>query len=63
MRITRGTFSYLPDFSDEIKAQIDYALENDWSVSVELTDDPHPRNTLWEMWGCRCSIWRTHRLP
>ena len=52
MRITQGTFSYLPDLSDEeIKAQVNYALENDWSVSVEYTDDPHPRNTLWEMWG------------
>jgi ribulose-bisphosphate carboxylase small chain len=20
-------------------------------VSVEFTDDPHPRNFLWEMWG------------
>jgi len=51
MRITQGTFSYLPDFSDdEIKAQIQYALDNNWSVSVEYTDDPHPRNTLWEMW-------------
>ena len=28
-----------------------YALNNNWSVSIEFTDDPHPRNTLWEMWG------------
>ncbi|NMH97577.1 ribulose bisphosphate carboxylase small subunit [Pseudonocardia acidicola] len=52
MRITQGTFSYLPDFTDdEITAQINYALENDWPLSVEFTDDPHPRNTYWEMWG------------
>lgn len=52
MRITQGTFSFLPDFSDEeISAQIQYAVDNEWSVSVEYTDDPHPRNTLWEMWG------------
>ena len=52
MRITQGTFSFLPDLSDEqIAAQIAYALRNGWSISVEHTDDPHPRNALWEMWG------------
>jgi ribulose-bisphosphate carboxylase small chain len=52
MRITQGTFSYLPDFTDEeISAQIQYALDNGWPVSVEFTDDPHPRNFYWEMWG------------
>jgi ribulose-bisphosphate carboxylase small chain len=52
MRITQGTFSYLPDFTDEeITAQIRYALDNNWPLAVEFTDDPHPRNTYWEMWG------------
>ena len=52
MRITQGTFSFLPDFSDaEIRAQVEYCLKNHWAVSVEFTDDPHPRNTYWEMWG------------
>ncbi|MGH8752131.1 MAG: ribulose bisphosphate carboxylase small subunit [Burkholderiales bacterium] len=52
MRITQGTFSFLPDFSDaEIRAQIEYCLKNGWALSVEFTDDPHPRNTYWEMWG------------
>jgi ribulose-bisphosphate carboxylase small chain len=52
MRITQGTFSFLPDFSDEeIRAQLEYCLKNNWAVSVEFTDDPHPRNTYWEMWG------------
>jgi ribulose-bisphosphate carboxylase small chain len=52
MRITQGTFSYLPDFTDdEITAQINYALDNNWPLSVEFTDDPHPRNVYWEMWG------------
>ena len=52
MKITQGTFSYLPDFTDEeITAQISYALDNDWPLSVEFTDDPHPRNVYWEMWG------------
>jgi ribulose-bisphosphate carboxylase small chain len=52
MRITQGTFSFLPELSDkEIQAQVDYALKNSWAVSVEYTDDPHPRNTYWDMWG------------
>jgi ribulose-bisphosphate carboxylase small chain len=52
MHITQGTFSFLPDLTDaEIKAQIQYALDNSWPLSVEFTDDPHPRNTYWEMWG------------
>jgi ribulose-bisphosphate carboxylase small chain len=52
MRITQGTFSFLPDLSDEeIKAQIQYALDQGWALSVEFTDDPHPRNIYWEMWG------------
>ena len=52
MRITQGTFSYLPDLTDgEIAAQVGYAIEQGWAVAVEFTDDPHPRNVLWEMWG------------
>ena len=52
MRVTQGTFSYLPDLTDdEIRAQVQYCLDNDWPVSVEWTDDPHPRNVDWEMWG------------
>jgi ribulose-bisphosphate carboxylase small chain len=52
MRITQGTFSFLPDFTDEdIAAQLKYAIGKGWAVSVEYTDDPHPRNAYWEMWG------------
>jgi ribulose-bisphosphate carboxylase small chain len=52
MRITQGTFSFLPDLTDEqIGRQVEYALKQDWAVSIEYTDDPHPRNTYWEMWG------------
>jgi len=51
MRITQGTFSFLPDFTDEeIAAQVRYCLGNGWPVSIEYTDDPHPRNAYWEMW-------------
>lgn len=52
MKITQGTFSFLPELTDEqIKAQIEYALEQGWAVNVEYTDDPHPRNAYWEMYG------------
>ena len=52
MRVTQGAFSFLPDFTDEqIAAQIRYALDKGWSMSVEYTDDPHPRNSYWDMWG------------
>ena len=52
MRITQGTFSFLPDLTDEqIRKQVEYALSKDWALGVEFTDDPHPRNTYWEMWG------------
>ena len=52
MRLMQGTFSSLPDFTDdEIMAQIQYAIDNGWAIAVESTDDPHPRNVLWDMWG------------
>ena len=52
MRLTQGAFSFLPDLTDaQIRAQIEYCLRNGWAVSVEYTDDPHPRNTYWEMFG------------
>lgn len=51
-RITQGQFSFLPDLTDEqITLQIKYALNQGWALSVEYTDDPHPRNTYWEMFG------------
>ena len=51
-RLTQGQFSFLPDLSDEeIIAQIEYGLSKGYAWSVEYTDDPHPRNTYWEMWG------------
>jgi ribulose-bisphosphate carboxylase small chain len=52
MRITQGTFSYLPELTDEeITSQLEYALGRGWALSVEFTDDPHPRNNYWDMWG------------
>lgn len=50
--LTQGTFSFLPPLSDhEISAQLQYCLDHDWPINVEFSDDPHPRNTYWEMWG------------
>ena len=52
MRLTQGAFSFLPDLNDaQIARQVQYCLEKGWAVSIEFTDDPHPRNTYWEMWG------------
>jgi len=52
MRLTQGAFSFLPDLTDaQISSQIEYCLRQGWAVSVEYTDDPHPRNTYWEMFG------------
>jgi ribulose-bisphosphate carboxylase small chain len=51
-RITQGQFSFLPELTDEeIRAQIGYGLAKGYAWSVEYTDDPHPRNTYWEMFG------------
>jgi len=51
-RLTQGCFSYLPDLTDaQIKKQIEYCIKSGFAVSVEYTDDPHPRNCYWEMWG------------
>ena len=52
MRITQGTFSFLPDLTDtQIVKQVDYCLDRGWALAIEYTDDPHPRNTYWEMFG------------
>ncbi len=52
MRITQGTFSFLPDLTDEeIRKQVEFALNKGCAINVEFTDDPHPRNVYWEMWG------------
>ncbi len=51
MKMTQGMFSFLPELTDDqIKKQIQYALNKGWALAIEYTDDPHPRNTYWEMW-------------
>jgi len=52
MKLTQGAFSFLPDLTDEqVTKQLQYAIDKSWAVSIEYTDDPHPRNSYWEMWG------------
>ncbi len=52
MRLTQGTFSFLPDLTDEqVRSQLEFALARGWALSVEHTRDPHPRNVYWDMWG------------
>jgi ribulose-bisphosphate carboxylase small chain len=52
MRITQGTFSFLPDLTEaEVRAQVEHCLRQGWAISVEYTDEPHPRNSFWEMYG------------
>lgn len=48
--ITQGAFSFLPPLTDaQILRQLAYALERGWAVSVESTEDPHPRDVYWEL--------------
>ena len=52
MRLTQGCFSFLPDLTDQqIEKQIAYCIQKGWAMNVEWTDDPHPRNSYWELWG------------
>nr|YP_010337522.1 ribulose-1,5-bisphosphate carboxylase/oxygenase small subunit [Dixoniella grisea]UNJ17107.1 ribulose-1,5-bisphosphate carboxylase/oxygenase small subunit [Dixoniella grisea] len=52
MRLTQGAFSFLPDLTDEqISKQVVYAMSKGWAVNIEYTEDPHPRNAFWELWG------------
>jgi ribulose-bisphosphate carboxylase small chain len=49
-RITQGTFSLLPDLTDDqIKKQVEYSISKGYAVGLEWTDDPHPRNCYWEL--------------
>jgi ribulose-bisphosphate carboxylase small chain len=50
--LTQGQFSFLPALTnEEISLQVDYGLKKGYAWSIEYTDDPHPRNTYWEMFG------------
>ena len=53
MRITQGTFSYLPDLTDdEIGAQLRYALDEPAGRSRSSTPTTRiPATPYWDMWG------------
>ena len=52
MRLTQGCFSFLPDLTDaQIEQQVAYSITKGWAINIEWTDDPHPRNSYWELWG------------
>jgi ribulose-bisphosphate carboxylase small chain len=49
-RITQGTFSLLPDLTDDQIKKVEYSISKGYAVGLEWTDDPHPRNCYWELW-------------
>lgn len=52
MRLHQGAFSLIADLTDEqIKKQVEYCIKSRFAIGIEWTDDPHPRNSYWEMWG------------
>jgi len=52
VRLSQGCFSFLPDLTDtQIEKQVHYAMRKGWAINIEWTDDPHPRNSYWELWG------------
>ena len=52
MRLTQGCFSFLPDLEEkQLSLLIDYGLSRKMGVSMEYTQDPHPRSGYWYMWG------------
>jgi ribulose-bisphosphate carboxylase small chain len=51
-RVTQGAFSLLADLTDDqIKKQVQYCINSGYAVGIEWTDEPHPRNCYWELWG------------
>ena len=60
MKITQGQFSFLPDLTDEeISKQIEYALENGWSLAIEHTDDRTRATITGRCGATRCSTCAT----
>ena len=56
MRITQGTFSYLPDITDdEIRLQIQYALDNGWPLSSSSPTTRIPGTPAGTCGACPCS--------
>lgn len=52
MRLTQGAYSFLPDLTDEqIIGQVNFMIKKGFAVGIEWTEDPHPRNCYWDLWG------------
>lgn len=50
--VQQGTFGFLPSLSDdEVRAQIQWVVDQGYAIGVEYTDDPDPRKHYWSMWG------------
>ena len=63
MRITQGTFSFLPDLTDEqIATQIAYAQRNGWAVNIDTPTTRIPGIPTGSCGASRCSTSRTRRL-
>ncbi len=51
-QMTQGAFSYLPALTDEeISMQVERAIGLGWTLAIEHTDAPAPRNHYWAMFG------------
>ena len=56
MRITQGTFSFLPDLTDaEIAAQIEYALKNGGPFRSSTPTNRTRATSTGKCGACRCS--------
>lgn len=50
--VQQGTFAFLPRLTDEqVREQIQWALDQGYAIGIEYTEDPSPRNVYWRMWG------------
>lgn len=50
--VQQGTFAFLPPLTDDqVREQIQWALDQGYAIGIEYTDDPSPRNLYWKMWG------------
>ena len=46
-----GTFSYLPPMTpDEIRAQVDWIVQNGWNPGIEHTEPQFAGSNYWYMW-------------
>ncbi len=45
------TFSFLPPLTrNEIAKQIQYIVDQGWTVGIEYSEDTDPKNSYWNFW-------------